>query len=167
MALNTNSDDEYYIMKAFQLSLQSKDPRTKVGACIVKNEGENKDERIVGEGYNKMIGIPESEQEALFKKRRFGDEKNVVELDKWINTKYPYILHAEMDAIMNAKGQSLEGCTMYSLVYPWNECAKLIIASGIKRLVYLNDKYSSSKYVEASKKMFQTAEVEYVQFQLI
>ena len=130
--------------------MRSEDPSTKIGACIV-----NKNGKIVGLGYNKSPGnvsIPWSREN-----------------HDWLCTKYPYVLHAEMDAILNKSCESLQDCTMYSLVLPWNECAKLIIESGIKKLIYYVDKYSDTdqkKYIDASKRLFFEANIEFEKFQL-
>ena len=125
--------------------MRSEDPYTKVGACIVSKHG-----KIVGLGYNKSPGhvsIPWNKKD---------------ESHNWLHSKYPYVLHAEMDAILNKTCESLQDCTMYSLVLPWNECAKLIIESGIKKLVYYVDKFSSGnnkEFIDASKILFNEANV--------
>jgi len=133
--------DEYFMGVANLSALRSKDPNTQVGACIV-----NQDKRIVGIGYN---GLP------------FGcsdDEFPWVNDTDYLNSKYPYVVHAEANAILNAT-TSLKGCTLYVNLFPCNECAKLIIQSGIKEIVYVSDKYANEKETLASKRMLSSAEV--------
>ena len=77
-----------------------------------------------------------------------------------LNTKYPFVVHAELNAILNAKGKDLSGCKIYVALFPCNECAKAIIQSGISEVVYLSDKYSNTDSVKASKMMFKCAGVE-------
>ena len=141
-ALNSN---DYFMSVAFLTALRSEDPSTKVGACIVSKHG-----KIVGLGYNKSPGnvsIPWNKKD---------------DSHDYLHSKHPYVLHTEMDAILNKTCESLQDCTMYSLVWPWNECAKLIIESGIKKLVYYVDKFSTGKdkeYMDASKILFAKAKV--------
>ena len=112
---------DYFMRIAFLTTMKSENPRTKVGTCIV-----NKDGKVVGLGYNRA---PTSISSIPWKRDTLTNEK-------WLDSKYPYVFHAEMDAIMNKTGCSSNGCTMYTLVHPWNECAKLIIESGIKKVFY-------------------------------
>lgn len=125
---------------------RSKDPNTQVGACIVN--GRNK---IMSVGYN---GFPQGCSDDEFPWERTGDE---------YNTKYPYVCHAELNAILNSAGASLEGCKIYVALFPCNECAKAIIQCGIKEVIYLSDKYAESVGVRASKRMFDSAGVKYIQ----
>ena len=134
--------DEYFMGVALLSSFRSKDPSTKVGACIV-----NEDKRIIGIGYN---GFPYGCQDDEFPWGK-GNE------DELLN-KYPYVVHAEPNAILNSTS-SLKGATMYVTLFPCNECAKLIIQSGIKRVVYLEDKYHDTISNQASRKMFEAAGV--------
>ena len=143
---------DYFMSVAFLTAMRSEDPSTKVGACIV-----NEIEKVVGLGFNRTPGIGVSIE-----------WDNVAGYDpseeEWINSKYPYVLHAEMDAILNKTYCSLNGCTMYTLVFPWNECAKLIVESGIKKVVYYRDKYMADVHIEASKKLFAQAGVVHKKF---
>ena len=136
---------DYFMSVAFLTAMRSKDPSTKVGACIV-----NEAEKVVGLGFNRAPGRGVSIQ-----------WENAVGYnpseEEWIKSKYPYVLHAEMDAILNKTYCSLNGCTMYTLVFPWNECAKLIVESGIKKVVYYRDKYIADIYIEASRNLFKKA----------
>ena len=127
-------------------SLRSKDPNTKVGACIV-----NTDKRIVGIGYN---GLPFGCSDDVFP---WGNDKSGSILD----TKYPYVVHAEPNAILNATS-NLKGATLYVTLFPCNECAKLIIQSGIKHIVYMDNKYEKEDSVIASKKMLDAAGITYL-----
>lgn len=133
--------DQYFMGIASLSSLRSKDPNTKVGACIV-----NPKRRIVGIGYN---GLPFGCDDNDYPWSREGD---------YLDTKYPYVVHAEPNAILNSNS-SLENCTMYVTLFPCNECAKLIIQSGIKELVYASDKYAETESSIASRKMLESAGV--------
>ncbi|MFA6846527.1 MAG: dCMP deaminase family protein [Sphaerochaetaceae bacterium] len=136
--------DEYFMGVAVLSSLRSKDPSTQVGACIV-----NQDKKIVGVGYN---GFPTGCDDDELPWDREGD---------WLNTKYPYVCHAELNAILNSNVGNLKGCTLYVALFPCNECAKAIIQAGIKNVVYLSDKYKDSDNTIASKKMFDEAKIAY------
>ena len=144
---NVLSWDEYFMSVAHLSALRSKDPNTQVGACIV-----NSDKRIVGLGYN---GFPRGCDDDSYPWDREGD---------FLDTKYPFVFHAELNAILNSI-QSLKGCTIYVSLFPCNECAKAIIQSGIKCVVYESDKYDGTDGNIASKKMFRDAGVELVQLQ--
>ena len=133
--------DEYFMGVAVLSSMRSKDPNTKVGACIVNNK-----KRIVGIGYN---GLPVGCSDDVFPWERQGG---------FLDTKYPYVVHAEPNAILNATSD-LTNSTLYVTLFPCNECAKLIIQSGIKEIVYLDDKYEGTDSDLASKKMLQSAGV--------
>ena len=134
--------DEYFMGIAVLSSYRSKDPSTQVGACIV-----NEKNRIMSMGYN---GFPAGCNDDEFPWEREGDA---------YNTKYAYVCHAELNAILNNRGANLEGCRIYVALFPCNECAKAIIQSGIKEVVYLSDKYADSPGVRASKRMFAAAGV--------
>lgn len=138
---NYISWDTYFMGVALLSSKRSKDPNTKVGACIV-----NGAKRIIGIGYN---GFP------------FGcsDDEFPWDRDKgFLDSKYPYVVHAEPNAILNSTA-SLEGATLYVTLFPCHECAKLIIQSGIKEIVYMSDKYNGTESDMASKKMLAAAGV--------
>jgi len=141
--------DEYFMSVAILSSLRSKDPNTQVGACIV-NDGN----RIVGIGYN---GFPAGCSDDELPWGRMGD---------WLETKYPYVCHAELNAILNSDLGRMAGCRIYVNLFPCNECAKLIIQAGIKKVVYISDKYPSEKTFVAAKRMFRLAGVEAVQMPL-
>lgn len=139
--------DEYFMGLAVLSGMRSKDPNTQVGACIV-----NEDMKIVGIGYN---GFPIGCNDDNLPWDRKGD---------WLETKYPYVCHAELNAILNSVSRNLANCTIYVGLFPCNECAKAIIQSGIKNVVYLSDKYAETDITKASKKMFDTSNVSYRQF---
>lgn len=141
--------DEYFMGIAILSSRRSKDPSTQVGACIVNDHN-----KIMSVGYN---GLPRGCCDDEFPWERTGDE---------YDTKYPYVCHAELNAILNSGGASLEGCKVYVALFPCNECAKAIIQSGIKEVIYLSDKYAESVSVRASKRMFDSAGVKYHQIAL-
>lgn len=123
---------------------RSKDPATQVGACIV-----NQQNKIVGAGYN---GLPQGCSDEDFPWEKAGD---------FLNTKYPYVCHAELNAILNNIGMDLSGCRIYTALFPCNECSKAIIQSGIKEVIYLSDKYAGTDISVASKRMLDTAGIAY------
>lgn len=136
--------DEYFMGVALLAAKRSKDPNTQVGACIV-----NKNKRILSTGYN---GFPYGCSDDQFPWERDGED-----------TKYKYVVHAELNAILNAGGKNLEGARLYVDLFPCNECAKAIIQSGITQIVYLYDKYADSEDTIASKKMLNAAGVRLTQ----
>ena len=143
--------DEYFMGIAKLSSMRSKDPSTQVGACIVSS-----DNRILSIGYN---GAPNGFEDKYFPWDREGNN---------LETKYPYVCHAEMNAILNFRGskKDLEGAKIYVDLFPCNECAKLIIQSGIKEVIYLSDKYAHQDNFIASKKLFDSCGVTYRQIEL-
>ncbi|ERJ13833.1 deoxycytidylate deaminase [Haloplasma contractile] len=135
--------DDYFMGVAKLSALRSKDQNTQVGACIV-----NPDKRIVGIGYN---GLPVGCNDRDFPWERKGD---------FLDTKYPYVVHAEPNAILNST-TSLKDCRIYVTLFPCNECTKLIIQSGIREIIYMEDKYNGSKENVAAKRMLDSAKVKY------
>lgn len=135
--------DDYFMGIAILSAMRSKDPNTQVGACIV-----NEEKRIVGVGYN---GFPKGCEDTEFPWEREGE---------FLETKYPYVCHAELNAILNSI-KSLKDCTIYVALFPCNECSKAIIQSGIKEIVYLSDKYKDTDINKASKKMLDAAGIKY------
>lgn len=136
--------DEYFMGIALLSSMRSKDPSTQVGACIV-----NPDKRILSMGYNGMPRCCSDDE--------YPWDKN----DDPLESKYLYVCHAELNAILNCERGNVRGCTVYTTLFPCNECAKAIIQSGISEVVYMADKYADSDSVRASKRMFDTAGVKY------
>ena len=128
---------------------RSKDPSTQVGACIV-----NQYNKIVGIGYN---GFPIGCDDDQLPWGKTSEDSN--------ETKYPYVVHAEANAILNST-KDLHGARVYVALFPCNECTKLIIQSGIKEIIYLSDKYKDTDSVKASKKMLDLAGVTYRQLDL-
>ena len=140
--------DEYFMGIAILSSLRSKDPNTKVGACIV-----DKEHKVVSIGYN---GMP----------RGVDEEKVSWNKGVGLDSKYLYVCHAEFNAILNTRnGAALEGCTLYVTLFPCNECAKAIIQTGIKEVVFFDNKYKETVETQASLKMLELAGVKTRQFE--
>ncbi len=140
--------DEYFMGVSLLASMRSKDPSTQVGACIVSDEN-----KIMSVGYN---GFPRGCSDDDFPWERSAEESN--------DTKYPFVCHAELNAILNAGGQDLRGSRIFVALFPCNECAKAIIQSGIKEVVYISDKYADTPGTIASKRMFNAAGVKLTKF---
>ncbi len=142
--------DQYFIAIAKLSSARSKDPSTQVGACIVNNEN-----RILSIGYN---GAPNGFDDENFPWEREGD---------FLNTKYPYVCHAEFNAILNYNGtrSDFKGSKIYVDLFPCNECAKAIIQAGISEVVYLSDKYKDTDITKASKRLMDECGVIYRQLE--
>lgn len=134
--------DEYFMGIAELSSRRSKDPSTQVGACIVDDNN-----KIMSVGYN---GMPSGCSDDVFPWDRQGGN---------LETKYFFVCHAELNAILNYRGGSLEGSRIYATLFPCNECAKAIIQAGIKEIIYACDKYAETEGVMASKMMFKAAGV--------
>ena len=143
--------DEYFMAIAKLSAMRSKDPSTQVGACIVSD-----DNRILSIGYS---GAPNGFDDEKFPWAREGES---------LNTIYPYVCHAEMNAILNYRGskKDLEHAKIYVDLFPCNECAKIIIQSGIKEVIYLSDKYANSENNIASRKLFDECGVTYKKIEL-
>ena len=139
--------DQYFMAIAHIASLRSKDPNSQVGACIV-----SKDNKIQSLGYN---GFPCGCSDDEFPWAREGS---------MLDTKYAYVTHSELNAILNYRGGSLEGSKIYVTLFPCNECAKAIIQCGIKTVVYADNKYDGTPSVEASKRLMNAAGVEFRQY---
>ena len=135
--------DEYFMGVALLASMRSKDPSTTVGACIV-----NSDNKIISTGYN---GSPTGYDDDTMPWDREGDFQN---------TKYAYVCHSELNAILNSPS-IVKGCKVYVTLFPCNECAKAIVQSGIKEVIYLSDKYSNTDEVIASKRLFDACGIIY------
>lgn len=135
--------DRYFMGVALLSAMRSKDPNTQVGACIV-----NQKNRIVGIGYN---GLPIGCNDDDFPWNNEGE---------FLDTKYPYIVHAEPNAILNSDAD-LTGCKIYVTLFPCHECVKLIIQSGIKEIVYLSDKYNNTDSDRAAKRMLDACGISY------
>ena len=140
--------DEYFMGIAMLTAMRSKDPNSQVGACIVSPEN-----KILSLGYNGMpLGCPDDEMPW----NREGEP---------LDTKYMYVCHAELNAILNNAHGNLKGARVYVTLFPCNECAKAIIQSGIAEIIYLSDKYADTDGTKASRRMLAQAGVELVQFQ--
>lgn len=136
--------DEYFMGVALLAAERSKDPNTQVGACIVDDGN-----RIVSTGYN---GFPYGCSDDEYPWARDGARPE--------DTKYGYVVHAELNAILNARGRNVEGTRLYVALFPCNECAKAIIQSGIKEVIYLSDKYAEQPNTLISKRMLRSAGVQ-------
>lgn len=139
--------DEYFMGIALLSGERSKDPNSQVGACIV-----SQDNKILSMGYN---GFPIGCSDDKISWEREGD---------FAETKYPYVCHAELNAILNYTGTSLGGSKAYVTLFPCNECAKAIIQSGIREVIYMSDKYAATDSTKVSKKMFDMCNVKYTQY---
>ncbi|MBR2876806.1 MAG: dCMP deaminase family protein [Clostridia bacterium] len=144
---NYISWDEFFMGAAMLCAKRSKDPNTQVGACIV-----NPENRIVSVGYN---GFPAGCDDDVFPWERSAEDR--------FNTKYLYVCHAELNAILNARGTNLTGNRLYVALFPCNECAKAIIQSGISEVIYLSNKYADTPETRASKRMLEAAGVKLTQ----
>ncbi|NP_001084625.1 dCMP deaminase L homeolog [Xenopus laevis] len=139
---------EYFMAVAFLAAQRSKDPSSQVGACIVNSEN-----KIVGIGYN---GMPNGCHDDVLPWARTAEDR--------LDTKYPYVCHAELNAIMNKNTADVKGCTMYVALFPCNECAKLVIQAGIKEVVFMSDKYHDNPEMTAARHMFDLAGIKYTNF---
>lgn len=131
--------NEYFMGIALLSAQRSKDSNTQVGTCIV-----NEERKIVSVGYN---GMPSGCNDDDMPWEREG---------AFLETKYPFVCHAELNAILNSTA-SLRGCTLFVTLFPCNECAKAIIQSGIRHVVYLDNKYAGTDAIRASELMFRAA----------
>lgn len=140
--------DSYFMGIAMLSAQRSKDPNTQVGACIV-----SQDNKILSVGYN---GAPNGYNDKDMPWDREGD---------FLHTKYEYVCHAELNAILNNKGSVLEGARIYVDLFPCNECAKAIIQCGIKEIIYKSDKYNGTEGNIVSKKMLDYCGVKYRKYE--
>lgn len=135
--------DEFFMGVAMLSAQRSKDPSTQVGACIV-----SPDNKIVSTGYN---GFPRGCGDDVFPWSRDGG---------MLQSKYAYVVHAELNAILNSGGP-VRGCRIYVALFPCNECAKAIVQSGITSIIYADDKYALTDSVVVSKAILNAAGVSY------
>ncbi len=142
--------DQYFMGIALLSSMRSKDPGTCVGACIVSD-----DNKILSVGYN---GMPHGCSDDEYPWERQGNP---------LDTKYLYVCHAELNALLNYTGGNLKGARIYTTLFPCNECTKALIQSGIKEVIYLEDKYADTDSVIASKRMMNTVSIHYRKFDKI
>ena len=140
--------DEYFMGVAILSGMRSKDPNSQVGCCIV-----SQDNKILSMGYN---GFPKGCSDDEFPWDRDCADP--------LDTKYLYVAHSELNAILNYSGGSLAGAKLYVSLFPCNECAKAIIQCGIKEVIYDSDKYADTPSVIASKRMFDAAGVRYYKY---
>ena len=138
--------DEYFMGVALLAAERSKDPNTQVGACLVDDQN-----RIISTGYN---GFPQGCSDDDFPWNR----------DEALGeTKYQFVVHAELNAILNARGKLLQGSKIYVGLFPCNECAKAIIQAGVNEVIYLSDKYRETPSTKASRRMLESAGVKLTQ----
>ncbi|KAF0851524.1 MAG: dCMP deaminase family protein [Spiroplasma poulsonii] len=135
--------DDFFLSVAHVCAMRSKDPNTQVGSCVVNQIGQ-----IIATGYN---GLPRGLNDNEFPWAREGE---------YLETKYPYVAHAELNAILSAH-TNLENCRIYTTLFPCAECAKIIIQVGIKEVIYDDDKYVGTDDNKAAKRMFDQAQVSY------
>lgn len=141
--------DQYFMGIALLSAMRSKDPHTQVGACIV-----DADNKILSVGYN---GMPQGCSDDEYPWGNTGDE---------LDTKYLYVCHAELNAILNHSGIMLKGARIYTTLFPCNECTKALIQSGIAEVVYMDDKYATTASVIAAKKMMKSANIQYRKYEM-
>ncbi|MBQ2597346.1 MAG: dCMP deaminase family protein [Oscillospiraceae bacterium] len=141
--------DEYFMGIAFLSAKRSKDPNTQVGACIV-----SQDNKILSMGYN---GFPNGCSDEDFPWNRESADP--------YDNKYFYTTHSELNAILNYRGGSLEGSKLYVTLFPCNECAKALIQSGIRTVIYAEDRYANTSATRASKRMLRAAGVEFYPYE--
>lgn len=138
--------DDYFMGVALLAAERSKDPSTQVGACIV-----DEDNRILSTGYN---GFPQGCSDEEFPWNRNENEGE---------TKYKFVVHAELNAILNSRGKSLVNSRLFVTLFPCHECAKAIIQTGVKEVIYLSDKYVGTDSENASRRMLDAAGVKHTQ----
>jgi len=139
--------DEYFMAVALLSAQRSKDPNTQVGACVANSQN-----KIVGVGYN---GFPQGCSDDDLPWQREGD---------YLDTKYPYVCHAELNAVLNTISYDLRDCRIYVALFPCNECTKVIIQAGIREIIYLSDKYKDTHSVMASKIMLEKSNTSFRRF---
>ena len=137
--------DEYFMGIALLSAMRSKDPNTSVGACIVSD-----DNKILSLGYN---GMPRGCSDDEYPWERSSDNP--------LDTKYLYVCHAELNALLNYTGTNMSNAKIYITLFPCNECTKALIQSGIHEVIYLSDKYADTPSVIAAKRMMKSAGMTY------
>jgi dCMP deaminase len=142
ITLQSISWDSYFMNVAVLTSKRSKDENTKVGACLIDSSN-----RIIGCGYN---GFIKGADNTVFPSAREGE---------WINTKYPFVVHAELNAILNTTVFDLSNSKLYCTLFPCNDCAKVIIQKGISEVIYLSDKHHDDPPYIASRKLLDSAKI--------
>ena len=139
--------EEYFMGLAILSAERSKDPSTQVGACIV-----DENNKIISVGYNGAPTGYDDDKDMTW--QRDGD---------FLDTKYAYVCHSELNAILNSKVK-VDGCKLFVTLFPCNECAKVIIQSGIREVIYLSDKYNGTEGNIAAKKMFDVCGIKYREY---
>lgn len=132
---------QYFMLQAMVASFRSKDPNTQVGCVIVDNNN-----RQVAMGYNGFVsGVDESEIS-------WSNRPDLAQKD----TKYPYVVHAEANAILHAQ-RDLEGCNVYVTHFPCSECAKMLASKKVNKVYYFTEKHDSS----TSKKILRMSDIDF------
>ncbi|MCR5797954.1 deoxycytidylate deaminase [Eubacterium xylanophilum] len=145
---NYLSWDQYFMGIALLSAQRSKDPHTQVGACIVDS-----DNRILSVGYN---GMPRGCSDDEYPWGNTGEE---------LQTKYLYVCHAELNSLLNYSGTDLKGASIYTTLFPCNECTKALIQAGIKNVIYMDDKYATTASVVAAKRMMDSVGINYRKYE--
>ncbi|XP_061393990.1 probable deoxycytidylate deaminase [Musca vetustissima] len=151
--------EDYFMATAVLSSQRSKDPVTQVGAVIV-----NEDNRIVAIGYN---GFPSRCEDDEFPWYKASEIEELLEEDQQLDPmqdKKMFVVHAEANAILNKNCANLKGTRIFTTLFPCNECAKLIVQSGITKVYYISDKYADKPIYRASRLMFAKASIECVRY---
>ena len=146
---NYLSWDDTFIMIAQVIAQRSKDPSTQTGAVVV-----DEDNIVLGLGYN---GWAKGVKEGHFSwSKDYGLNKKDI-----LNTKYPYVVHAEVNAILSSN-KSVKGAKLYCYLFPCSECTKVIIQSGVKEVIYEDDRQDqNSNNFAVSKKLFDLSGVKH------
>lgn len=141
----------YFMKQAVAEAKKSEDPNTQVGAIFVANDGITS--VIIGSGYNHFP------VKNVFPTIREGSAEN---------TKYPYIIHAEQDALFSIIDKGEWGVhdadTLYVTLFPCSNCAKLLVQAGVKHIVYLNDKYDGTPDNIAAKRLLDKCNIKYERY---
>ncbi|VDL74196.1 unnamed protein product [Nippostrongylus brasiliensis] len=141
--------EDYFMAIAKLAAMRSKDPSTQVGCAIV-----NRENKVIGTGYN---GFPVGIDDDLLPWTKGSANPG--------ENKHAYVVHAEVNAIINKSMNCIEGCTMYTTMLPCNECAKIIIQTRIAEVVFLKDRPIGNWQYDATRRMFDLAGVKYTKFQ--
>lgn len=141
--------DDYFMAVAFLSAQRSKDPTKPVGACIVDEAN-----RVIGIGYN---GFPRGCDDDALPWTTVNDKN-------WLHSPNPYVCHAEVNAILN-KCSDATGARLYVPHFPCNECAKVIVQSGIKHVIYMNDDETEEDIYKASRILLTMAGVSMRQYE--
>lgn len=138
---------DYFLAHALLGAFRSPDPSTQVGCVLVKNK------QIVGMGYN---GYPKGVEPFTWNR----DPKAPM-----LESKYTYVVHSEVNAVLNTSREDCKGATAYMTLFPCNHCAGIMISAGIKDIVYFDDKYHDMDFSKAARKLLRAAKVPFQQYE--